>query len=118
VARLASSRKPSQSEPLAFLERLSGLVAGSGGLFLALLFAMRLEGQPFWLAAALLALILVASLGVTVGAHQHGSRARRSSFLLLWFSTVLAMAAAVLSALSLVLVVFALLALATALLGT
>ncbi len=118
AARLSSSRKPSQSEPVAFLEWLSGLVAGAGGLTLALLFALRLEGQPFSLAAALVALILVASLGVAVGAHRHGSRARPSSLLLLWFSTALAIAAAVLSALSLVLVVFALLALATALLGT
>lgn len=113
-----TSGQKGRAHPLAVVELVAGFVAGAVGLGSALLFLSRPGTQPLREAVVFLTVIVLASIGVGIGAYQHANRTRRSDLFLLWTSTVLAVTAAVWSALSPILVVFGLITLVTALLGT
>jgi hypothetical protein len=81
----------------------------------AFLFANR---QPEWSSAILVALIAAGAVGVFDGAHQDPVRQRRSSLGVLWLAVGLQTVAAVLSALSPIVIAVGLLTITTALLRT
>jgi hypothetical protein len=100
------------------LESGLGVAAGGVGLGSLVLFLVGRRSFGFWETIIFLSVILAAALAAPLGARQHGPRREPSGLWLLWLATGFALVVAAWSALSPVLVLLAVLALAAALLGT
>jgi hypothetical protein len=100
------------------LESGLGVAAGAVGLGSLVLFLVGRRSFGFWETVCFLRAILAAALAAAIGAHRHVARREPSGLWLLWLATGLALVVAAWSALSPVLILLAVLALAAALLGT